>query len=68
MPSPVKRSAIPCNEAKLRSLAKTGTSLTLKLSIINTELETPFFLIEKKSKYPSSNPLIKSYLLIKGFG
>ena len=45
IPSPVNRSAIPCNEAKLKSLAKTGTSLILKLSIINTELETPCDLV-----------------------
>ena len=44
MPSPVNRSAIPCNEARLKSLAKTGTSLTLKLSITNTELDiSPLF-------------------------
>ena len=46
IPSPVNKSAIPCNEAKLKSLAKIGTSLTLKLSITRTELETPFFLME----------------------
>ena len=68
IPSPVKRSAIPWSDARLKSLAKTGTSLTLKLSIINTELETPSFFIELKIRYPSSNPFMKSYLLIKGFG
>ena len=46
IPSPVNKSAIPCNEAKLKSLAKIGTSLTLKLSITRTELEIPLFLVE----------------------
>ena len=46
IPSPVNKSATPCNEARLKSLAKIGTSLTLKLSITRTELETPLFLDE----------------------
>jgi hypothetical protein len=47
-PSPVKRSAIPLKEAKLKIFAKIGTSLTLKLLIINNELDTPFLLVEEK--------------------
>ena len=46
IPSPVNRSAIPCNEARLNSFANAGTSLTLKLSIFNTEFEISSLLIE----------------------
>ena len=68
IPSPVRISAIPCSEERLKSFAKTGTSLILKLSITNIEFEILFFLIELNSKYPSSNPFIKLYLSINGFG
>ena len=46
MPSPVSKSAIPCNDAKVNNLAKTGTSWTLKLSIFSNEFEVLPFLIE----------------------
>ena len=45
IPSPVNKSAIPWSEAKVNNLAKTGIFLTLKLSIINLELEMLFIRI-----------------------
>jgi len=47
IPSPVNKSAIPCNEAKLKSFAKIGTSLTLKLSMVSNDLEIPNYLESK---------------------
>ena len=68
IPSPVKRSAIPWRDAKVNSFANTGTSLTLKLSIINKDFEVLFFFIDWKSKTPSSKPFINLYLLTNGLG
>ena len=39
IPSPVNKSAIPWREARLKSFANAGTSITLKLLIVNSELE-----------------------------
>ena len=46
IPSPVNKSAIPCRDARVNNLAKTGISWILKLSILNKEFVIPFFLIE----------------------
>ena len=46
MPSPVRRSAIPCKDARLNSLANTGTSLILKLSMVKRDFDKPSFFIE----------------------
>ena len=46
MPSPVRRSAIPCKEARVSIFARTGTFLTLKSNIFNFDLLTPFFSTE----------------------
>ena len=66
IPSPVNKSAIPWRDANVNNFANAGTSCTLKLSIINFELEILFCLIEWKSKLPSSKPFINLYLLTKG--
>ena len=50
IPSPVSRSAIPCRDASVRILARAGTSLTLKLSIISRELNLLFILIDVRLK------------------
>ena len=46
IPSPVSKSAIPWRDARANNLASAGISLTLKLSITNLEVETPFFFKE----------------------
>jgi len=45
MPSPVRRSAIPCSDANVRSFARTGTSCTLKSIIFKFDfvyLDPPY--------------------------
>jgi len=40
IPSPVKVSAIPCKEARVRSWVKAGTFETLKFEIFKFEFDT----------------------------
>ena len=50
MPSPVKRSAIPCKEARVSNFVNAGTSFNLKSKIFKFEFETLFFSIESNFK------------------
>ncbi len=57
-------SAIPCNDARVSSLANTGISLTLKLSI-KTFKRDDELIINVFTNYPK--PIIDRYKFIKGF-
>ena len=49
---------MPCKDARVNILAKTGTSLTLKFVILRFDLETLSILTEFNFNSPSSKPLI----------